>query len=130
MKTFIRFDVKGTFRGSEHVSTFADESFEEVGISCYEFDAEGVQKLMCYWTHQMCARREDFAEMNLTVFAGEKIGDGTDFEDCATCSAVLAEIDGAEWFDAFDELQNRVWDEEITEDEMYDTLTKTIEEAI
>ena len=131
MKTFIRFDVKGTFRGSEHVSTFTDESYTEPGISCYELNAEGVKNLIRYWTTLACLTRiEDYENMNLTVFAGEKVGTGTDFEDCATCTEVLGEIDAAEFFEKYLETEERYFDEEITEDEMYETLEKYIREAI
>ena len=131
MKRFIRFDVKGTWMGRDHISTAGDGYYEEPGISCYRFDAEGVKNLIRYW-REYCSnyRVEDYVDMQLTVFAGEYVGWGTDAEDCATCEETLAELDGAEFYKMFLNLENRWFNEEITEDGIYEELAKWIEEAI
>jgi hypothetical protein len=68
--------------------------------------------------------------MQLTVFAGEYVGWGTDAEDCATCEETLAELDAAEFYKMFLDLENRCFNDEITEDDIYEELARWIEGAI
>lgn len=102
MQKFIRLDMKGHWRGKEHVSSvgvssFVDghEDFED-GISCYRLNdqAEALKSLLDYWTDiAMLKSAEDFKDLQITIFEGELVGEGADYEDLATCERTIAEID-------------------------------------
>lgn len=102
MKKFIRLDTVGEWRGTEHVSSVGVSSFVpghesfEKGVSCYRLDnqAEALKSLFDYWTGiVMLDNADDYNDMQITIFEGELIGEGSDYEDIATCERTLAEID-------------------------------------
>lgn len=103
MEMFIRIDQKGTWRGTEHISAFGQDDWErtEPGISCYSLrygNADGIKNLLEYWNNYNNRYfPEEFEGFQVTVFRGEKVGEGTDFEDCAICTETVAEIDAVEF---------------------------------
>lgn len=112
MKKFIRLDVKGEWRNTEHRSMrlgIGDECFckgectcagqgWESGISCYQLDSNhdglAIEQLRRYWMEVAMLRIEDYNDMQLTIFEGEKFhGEGTDHEDMANCIKTILEVD-------------------------------------
>lgn len=135
LEKFIRIDEKGHWKGTEHKSSMngmAGEWDEEIGtssfergISCYSLTnkAEGINNLREYWYEiAMFKSPKRFEGMQVTIFEGEKIGTGSDYEDVATCETTLLELDAVEFMDkvftAFEQLE----EEEISEEEYHKIL--------
>lgn len=133
MKKFIRLDMKGEWRGTEHVSSIGVSSFVsgheqfEEGVSCYKLDnqAEALNDLREYWFETASITESDLENMQITIFEGELLDKwGSDGEDLAICKRTLKEIDAKEIMIKVDELY---WDMEygdITEEEYEKELNK------
>jgi len=134
MKTFIRLDQVGHWRGTEHVSSFLGtgdeienlnsdaellgvpgEVYFEDGISCYEFDGEGIANLYNYWCIFVGLNEVHLIEnMQVTIFKGEFVGWGTDNECLATCTETVKEFPAKVLFDKWMEMKQRWFDDEET----------------
>jgi len=130
---FIRLDVKGTWKGTKHISSMANTEESENGISCYSLHNEtdenilnAVKDLFQYWTN--IASMSDFSDFQLTIFKGEKMDwVGYDMEDIASCTKTIKEVDAEPFmqklFDIDDmkdglyEDENGDYLDEISEDE-------------
>jgi len=112
MARFIRLDVKGNWRGTEHRSSFQGLAGEcwcedectcngnwEIGISCYQIDSNhdgiAVEKLREYWMGiAMNSKPADYENMQVTIFEGVKLnGEGADYEDMVECIETILEAD-------------------------------------
>ena len=101
MAKFIRIDMKGHWRGTEHRSSLAgveEHGVWEEGISCYSFEfgqADALKDLLWYWTNIAGnTRPEDYANLQITIFEGEELdAEGSDGEQVAICTKTIAEID-------------------------------------
>lgn len=131
---FIRLDMKGHWKGIEHKSRFVvyeyeeDERYLEEGISCYSLEnkEEALENLYRYWMDVASLSSSDMQDMQITIFEGEKIGEGSDCEDLATCNKTLKEIDAVEEvfdiiYDAKEKLQGLFYNEEL---EDYEEITR------
>lgn len=130
---FIRIDIKGTWRGSEHRSGGAwdfDNENPHDGASCYRIgNGEGVEKLRRYWTeYAMLNRLEDYTDKHVTIFEGIETGTGPDWEEIAVCKKTLAEVDAVEFMKKVFEAEERAFEEEIDEDEYHAELLKIVHE--
>lgn len=102
---FIRLDIKGTWRGTEHQSHFAsydetgDDKDLEDGISCYYANIEGIKKLWDYANNNMGLTNDSINNMQLTIFEGNWSGTGSDYEELAWCTKTIKEIEASEWFE-------------------------------
>lgn len=140
MDIFIRLDRKGEWRGTEHRSSVCGlgEEFEnlwEDGISCYYLDpddlATTVEELRSYWMDvAMLDSPEDYEDFQVTVFRGEKVGNGHDWEDLAICEETLAELEARPFmaeiiraFEMYDDL-------EISEEEYSNLLIEAIKNHV
>ena len=133
MKKFIRLDMKGEWRGTEHVSSVGVSSFVsgyeqfEEGVSCYRLDnqAEALTELRDYWFETASITEDDLEDMQITIFEGELLDKwGSDGEDLAICKRTLKEIDAKEIMTRVNELY---WDMEnvnISEEEYEKELNK------
>lgn len=139
MEKFIRIDTIGEWRGKEHRSSLGGLAGEwdneiglstwEDGISCFSLKnkAEGIENLRYYWMDYVGNKRiSDYKNMQITIFEGEKIGMGSDWEDIATCEKTLAELDAVEFMGKVFEAHERFEDEEITEEEYNKILENLI----
>jgi hypothetical protein len=166
MEKFIRLDVIGQWRGSEHNSMFgqAEETITEYdyeydfetgenilvskeipagawekGISCYELKdiAYAIEKLREYWMGIACFTNvSDYEDMQVTIFEGERVYDGfqkaygADYEDLAECTNTLYELDAVDFMSKVFAACEKFEDDEITEDEYYNTLEIIYHNAI
>lgn len=152
MEKFIRLDQKGHWRGTEHRSMLADPTetyieydddgeFEvsggkwESGISCYHLGddvAYAIDRLRWYWMNvAMMKDASDYAGMQVTIFEGERIGEGSDGEDTATCSRTIAEFDAEPFMEQIIKTWKQMeYDEEIDEEEYKNILEKLIKELL
>lgn len=133
MKKFIRLDMKGEWRGTEHVSSVGVSSFVpgheqfEDGVSCYRLDnqAEALTELRDYWFETANITEDDLEDMQITIFEGELLDKwGSEGEDLAICKRTLKEIDAKEIMTRVNELY---WDMEnvnISEEEYEKELNK------
>lgn len=131
MAKFIRLDVKSEWRGVGHKSSLSgladeEEDLFEDGISCYQIDgdeAEAVENLRQYWQDNAMMGLEDYKRMQVTVFEGEGIGVGSDYEDIATCKRTIVEAEAKPFmekvYEAYDQYE---YEEEITEEEYNEIL--------
>ena len=134
MKKFIRLDMKGHWRGREHISSVQGmgEEYEELfekGISCYCLDDQplALDSLREYWFETASVTEKDLENMQVTIFEGYKVGMGSDWEDLATCERTIAEFDAKDLMMHIQELwELKEWDEEISEEE-YEEKLKQIE---
>ena len=129
MKKFIRLDMKGHWRGREHISSVQGMGEEygtwEKGISCYCLDdqAYALDSLREYWFETASIREKDLESMQVTIFEGYKIGMGSDWEDIATCERTIAEFEAKELMLYIKELwELKEWDQEISEEEYEEKL--------
>lgn len=137
MTRFIRLDMKGHWKGTEHCSTFADdpefwgdETDWEDGISCYKLDGDqayALENLRYYWMDIVRKRSvEDYKNMQVTIFEGIKVGEGSELEDLAECTKTISESEATELMslimDAYDKLQEG----DIEEDE-YENILNAIQ---
>jgi|SRR5690606_24168139 len=126
MDVFIRIDAKGHWRGVDHRSSIGglgeEFGYWEDGISCYKiyFDdiAASIESLRRYWMEiAMLKQPQDYKDKQITVFAGEKIGSGHDWEDLATCSKTLLELDAEPIMEKLIHLYDEYDFEDISEEE-------------
>lgn len=125
MKTFIRLDEKGTWRGRDHVSSvmgLAGEFDEETGrdsweegISCYELNAEGIAELYNYWINIASMNEKDAQRFQVTIFRGEVVGYGSDSEILASCSDTVKETDAISLYKKWMELDESYYEDDDTE---------------
>ena len=145
MAIFIRLDLKGHWRGTEHRSSIQGMGDEygdwEEGISCYQIEDgdifEAFSKLKEYWEDVAMLRLADYQRMQVTVFEGDLIMNsdgcrkpGADMEDLATCTRTLLEIDAYPIFKKVDEIEETYWDGDIDETERDERIRKILEEKI
>lgn len=135
MEKFIRIDVKGHWKGTEHCSTlamdpdfFGDETRWEEGISCYTFEfgkADALENLRKYWVGIVGDDEASlYKDKQITIFKGEDLGiEGADYENMATCTNTLKELEAVHIMQQVIEAWER-WeiDQEIDEDEYMDIL--------
>lgn len=132
MKTFIRLDMKGQWRGKEHVSSvqgLGDEYVElfEEGISCYNLDdkAYALDNLREYWFDTASISESDLENMQVTIFEGRLIGQGSDWEDLAECERTIAEFEAKGFMMYIQNLwEQKEWEDELTEEEYEEKLNK------
>ena len=139
MEKFIRLDQKGTWRGRDHRSSFAHDPADEEntpwesGVSCYSLKNVGlaVNKLFEYWHDVACMRDvADYEGWQVTIFEGEKVGTGSDWEDTAVCENTLVEADALPFMKAVFYAREHYEDEEITEDEYFAELERIANELL
>lgn len=132
---FIRLDMKGQWKGTEHRSCIAgsvfstEETIWEDGISCYNLNdkVDAIENLYYYWTRIAMATLEDFKDMNVTIFEGYKLDTwGADGEDLAICTETIKEIDAYEFMRKVYEAKDKWEYEEITEKEYREILQSLI----
>lgn len=122
---FIRLDMKGHWRGKDHVSSSQGmgDDFPELfhkGISCYSLkdQAYALDKLRWYWFQVAMIKEKELENMQVTIFEGEKVGEGPDWEDLATCERTIKEFDAKDFMlriqDAWEEKE---WGGDLTEEE-------------
>lgn len=107
MEKFIRIDMKGHWKGTEHCSTvamdpefFGDETDWEEGISCYSFEfgkTEALDNLRKYWVGTVGDDETNlYNDKQITIFEGELLESwGSDGEEMATCTNTLKELEAA-----------------------------------
>ena len=138
MEKFIRIDVKGEWMGTEHVSSLnglADESQFEEGISCYSLKnkIDALENLRYYWQEIAMLNLSDYERMQITIFEGEKIGEGSDWEDLAICQRTVAELNAKpimqQIYELYEEREVNELDEDegITEDEYEQQLANILD---
>ncbi len=118
MAKFIRLDQKGEWRGSEHRSSMLGLAEEwlncgfENGVSCYELtdQAEALDELRKYWT--VIATTTDFTSFQVTIFEGEKTGEGPDYEDIALPEKTLYEGEAQPLMQKIIDLEDMFYDDE------------------
>lgn len=143
---FIRLDMKGQWKGTEHRSSIAGSIFStektiwEDGISCYNLNdkVDAIENLYYYWTRIAMATLDDFKNMQVTIFEGYKLDTwGADGEDLAICTETIKEIDAYEFmrkvYEAKDKLEGLYENEngeyeEITEEEYREILESLIDD--
>ena len=133
MMRFIRLDMKGEWRGTDHMSSVGVSSFVpghedyEEGVSCYRLDdqAEALNDLREYWFETASITEDDLENMQITIFEGELLDRwGSDGENLAICTKTIKEIDAKEIMMKVDELY---WDMDcgdIDEDEYEEALNE------
>jgi len=102
VERFIRLDRKGTWRGVFHrssvIAPVVAGGTPEGGVSCYSMmphgKGEALHNLVSYF-FKIGNRTtpEEYADMQVTVFDGFKIGEGSDYEDIALPVDTIAELD-------------------------------------
>jgi hypothetical protein len=128
MEKFIRLDMKGHWKGTDHRSSFqgvAEEGYWEKGVSCFSLSdvSYAIESLRSYWVDIASATESDFENMQVTIFEGTRIGEGSDYEDLATCKRTILEIEAAPFMKEVTELYELFkYDEEIDEDEYNERL--------
>jgi len=142
---FIRLDMKGQWKGTEHRSSIAgsifstEETIWEDGISCYSLNdkVDAIENLYKYWLEIAKATLEDFKNMQVTIFEGAHNGYGADGEDLAICTETIKEIDAYQFmkkvYDAKDKLDGLYEDEngeyiEISKEEYNQILESLIDD--
>ena len=148
MAKFIRLDMKGNWKGTEHISSMQGQAGEcvcyeepcvcgseeswESGISCFELDDIGhaIEELRSYWMDIAMLDEDDYKDMQVTVFEGEKIDKGSDEEDAAICERTILETDAYEFMKkVYDTYEEHAGLYEIeNEDEYYEKLEKLYKE--
>ena len=137
LQKFIRIDMKGHWRGTEHRSSVQGRAGEctcdfwcwceeecycnkkckcggnwEAGISCYEIGdniAVALENLREYWTGIASCDIEDFRNFQITIFEGELLPvKGSDWEDLATCERTLYELEAYPIMKAVIEAHERI----------------------
>lgn len=119
MSKFIRLDMISHWRGTEHISSFAyygegEQVFED-GISCYPFKEEYMGNLASYWFEFGSITESDARNMQITVFEGERVGDGSELEDVAICTKTIAEVPALPLYEKWIELKERFYDDMETD---------------
>ena len=137
MDIFIRLDRKGEWRDTAHRSSVCGlgEEFEnlwEDGISCYKIDFDDlsstVDELRSYWMDvAMLDSPEDYEDFQVTVFRGEKVGNGHDWEDLAICDETLAEFEARPFMEAVIRSFELYDEDELDEDEYSSRLIEALE---
>lgn len=130
MAKFIRIDMKGHWRGTEHKSSLSgveEHGVWEEGISCYSFEfgqADALKDLLWYWTNIAGnTRPEDYADMQITIFEGEELdAEGSDGEQMAICTRTIAELEAQPIMEKILEPYFKADWEEITEEELDEIL--------
>lgn len=145
MTKFIRLDIKGEWMGNDHVSSVQGMGFEvqyienfcldnenvgadfEDGISCYDLTRKGMalESLFEYWNDVAMLRIDDYADMQITIFEGDKLdSQGSDWEDMAICTKTLVEMDAIDVMKRVSELYEMHELDEIDYDEFLEELEK------
>ena len=117
MPIFIRLDRIGHWRGTEHVSSLlgmAEETRFEGGVSCYPFDASGLASLYKYWYYTASFRLEDTDDFQVTIFEGNEVGMGSDWEVVAEVTKTIAKIPSKPLYLKWTELVERYYEDEET----------------
>lgn len=137
---FIRLDMKGHWRGTEHRSSMLGlgDEYEEFlydGISCYKLNnpAWGIDKLRWYWTEIATMRTaKDYTNMQVTIFKGKELDKlGSDGENIAICERTILEVDAEPFMKRVLELYDLYYyEEELTEKEYYQELEKIYKETL
>lgn len=149
LKKFIRLDVKGEWRGTEHRSmrlgigddcfcvgecTCSGEGWES-GISCYQLESNhdglAIEQLRYYWMEVAMFRIEDYNDIQVTIFEGEKLhGEGADHEDMAKCIKTILEVDAQPFMKKVMEIYDQYnYEEELTEENYIEELGNVIAEV-
>lgn len=124
MEKFIRLDIKGTWKGTEHQSRTAswfyeeDDRYLENGISCYYANVNGIEDLFYYWSEHTNLSYKDLKKRQLTVFEGQHSGTGRDMEELAWCESTIKELEAYDWYKSIEKAKEMA---DIDEDgEYYD----------
>lgn len=140
-KLFIRLDMRGHWRGTQHKSSMqglANEYKEALfhdGISCYRLDdpAWAIDRLRYYWTEiATMTRAEDYSNMQVTIFAGEELDKlGADGENLAICEETILETEAETFMRKVLKLYDLYYyEEELTEEEYYNELENLYKEIL
>lgn len=130
MSKFIRLDMKGHWRSTDHKSSIAyygegEQKFEK-GISCYHANLEGIEELYKYWTEYASLSRNDYENMQLTIFEGDFVGHGACGEELATCNKTIQIKEAKPFLLAIEKLKDTLDGYEV--DENGDEIEMTQEE--
>ena len=130
MQKFIRIDIKGEWKDKKHISSSTSGTVHE-GVSCYSLEdiVDGIESLWRYWTTYAnnVYRPEDFEDKQITIFEGEKVGDGPDGEELAVCTKTIREIDALPFMEKLNDLIDQHEFEEISDDEYKKELEKLVQ---
>ena len=131
MTKFIRLDIKGEWMGTEHRSSMQglgeDAAYFEDGVSCYDLTRKGMalESLFEYWNDVAMLRIDDYADMQITIFEGDKLdSQGSDWEDMAICTKTLVEMDAIDVMKRVSELYEMHELDDIDYDEFLEELEK------
>ncbi|WP_085523838.1 hypothetical protein [Tuberibacillus sp. Marseille-P3662] len=133
MDRFIRLDMKGHWKGTEHQSSIlgiGDETGDwEQGVSCYPLDDDdkgyALAELRDYWDNIASLHDiEDYEDMQVTIFQGEYITDGSDAENIATCERTISEKDAIPLMKQVFEAYEDYFYGDIEEHEYHERLEK------
>jgi len=130
MATFIRIDVKGQWKDKKHISSSTAGVVHE-GASCYSLEdiVDGIERLWKYWTEYASTYYDpnEFKNKQITIFEGEKVGDGPDGEDLAVSTRTVREIDALQFMNKLYDLIDQHEFEEITTEEYKAELEKLVQ---
>ena len=130
MKKFIRIDVKGEWKDKKHISSSTAGAVHE-GASSYSLEdiVDGIESLWKYWTEYTSTsyNPSDFEDKQITIFEGEKVGEGPDGEDIAISTRTVREIDALQFMNKLYDLIDQYEFEEITTEEYKAELEKLVQ---
>ena len=130
MATFIRIDIKGEWKDKKHISSSTAGAVHE-GASSYSLEdiVDGIESLWKYWTEYTSTsyNPSDFEDKQITIFEGEKVGEGPDGEDIAISKRTIKEIDAVPFMEKLSELIDQHEFEEISDDEYKKELEKLVQ---
>ena len=131
MQKFIRIDVKGEWKDKKHISSSTAGTVHE-GASCYRIDDDvvhGIENLWYYWTTYASTsyNPSDFEDKQITIFEGEKVGEGPDGEDIAISTRTIKEIDAVPFMNKLSELIDCHEFDDISDNEYKAELEKLMQ---
>lgn len=118
MKTYIRLDQIGSWKGVEHNSSMngmGEETYFEGGVSCYELNDDGMAMLYRYWVEVASFDAQDAERYQITIFNGVEVGMGSDYEVIAEVIETVKEIPAKALYEKWMELDDRYYEDEETD---------------
>lgn len=130
MQKFIRIDIKGEWKDKKHISGSTAGAVHE-GASCYSLEdiVDGIERFWKYWTEYASTYYDpnEFKNKQITIFEGEKVGEGPDGEDIAISKRTTKEIDAVPFMNKLSELIDCYEFEEISDDKYKAELEKLVQ---